>query len=96
MARTFTRGQTGWCWRIPIEGRARGRHLWVVPGAVEEFLFLEEVARHARVSVDSVRHWIKSGRLRSVRPGKRRLVLRRDLEAFLQRNERGAHQETSK
>lgn len=56
---------------------------------LDEFLFLEEVARRARVSVESVRYWIKSGRLPSCRPGKRRLVRRQDLDAFLLRNKTG-------
>ena len=57
--------------------------------APADLLFLDEVARQARVSVESVRHWIKAGRLPSIRPGKRRMVLRSDLEAFLRRNRTG-------
>jgi len=57
--------------------------------ATEELLFLDEVARSARVSVESVRHWIKVGRLPSVRPGKRRMVRRSDLETFMGRNKTG-------
>ena len=48
-----------------------------------EFLLLDEVARECRASVASVRYWIASGRLRSVRPGRRRLVSREDLERFI-------------
>lgn len=48
-----------------------------------EFLLLEEVARRCRVPVSSVRHWIKSGRLESVRFARRRLVRRADLELFI-------------
>jgi excisionase family DNA binding protein len=48
-----------------------------------EFLLLDEVARECRASVASVRYWIASGRLRSVRPGRRRLVSRDDLERFI-------------
>jgi excisionase family DNA binding protein len=54
-----------------------------------ELLFLDEVARHVRVSIESVRHWIKTGRLASIRPGKRRMVRRGDLEVFLERNKTG-------
>jgi excisionase family DNA binding protein len=48
-----------------------------------EFLLLDEVARECRAPVASVRYWIASGRLRSVRPGRRRLVSREDLERFI-------------
>lgn len=48
-----------------------------------ELLQLEEVAKLARVSVSSVRHWIKTGRLASIRPGRRRLVWRDELTRFL-------------
>jgi len=47
-----------------------------------ELLQLEEVAKLARVSVSTVRHWIKTGRLPSLRPG-RRLVRRADFDRFL-------------
>jgi excisionase family DNA binding protein len=48
-----------------------------------EFLLLDEVARECRTSVASVRYWIANGRLRSFRPGRRRLVSREDLERFI-------------
>jgi len=48
-----------------------------------DLLQLTEVARLARVSVSSVRFWIKSGKLESIRPGKRRLVRRAEFERFL-------------
>jgi len=48
-----------------------------------ELLLLPEAADLARVSVETVRHWLKGGKLRSVRPGRRRLIRRRDLEVFL-------------
>jgi len=47
------------------------------------FLYLDEVARECRTSVSTVRHWIAVGRLRSVRPGRRLLVTRDDLESFI-------------
>ena len=50
---------------------------------VSPFLLLTECAELARVPVSTVRHWIAIGRLRSVRPGRRRMVRRDDLEAFL-------------
>jgi excisionase family DNA binding protein len=52
-----------------------------------DLLQLIEVARLARVSVSSVRFWIKSGRLASIRPGKRRLVRRAEFERFLERQD---------
>lgn len=48
-----------------------------------DLLFLEEVAVVARAKLETVRFWIKQGKLRSIRPGRRRLVRREDLEAFL-------------
>jgi excisionase family DNA binding protein len=48
-----------------------------------DLLQLEEVAQIARVSVSTVRHWIKAGRLPSLRPGRRRMVRRTDFERFL-------------
>ncbi len=48
-----------------------------------EYLLLEEVAEHARTTISTVRYWITEGRLPSVRPGRRRLVKRADLDAFM-------------
>jgi excisionase family DNA binding protein len=48
-----------------------------------DLLLLDEVAQIARVSVETVRYWIKQGKLRSIRPGRRRLIRRQDLETFL-------------
>jgi excisionase family DNA binding protein len=47
------------------------------------FLLLTECAEHARVAVSTIRYWITTGKLRSVRPGRRRMVRRDDLDAFL-------------
>jgi len=44
---------------------------------------LADVARICLTSVSTVRHWIAMGRLKSIKPGRRRLVLRADLEEFL-------------
>ncbi len=49
-----------------------------------DLLLLEEVAARVRAPVSSIRNWIASGKLRSMKPGKRRLVCVRDLEAMLQ------------
>jgi excisionase family DNA binding protein len=53
---------------------------------MHEYLLLEEIAEIARAPVDTVRAWIRSGRLPSVKPGRRRLVRRADLEHFLARD----------
>jgi excisionase family DNA binding protein len=47
------------------------------------FLLLAEVAAEARVSLSTVRHWVTVGKLATVRPGRRRMVRREDLDAFL-------------
>jgi excisionase family DNA binding protein len=51
-----------------------------------EFLLLEEVAQEARVSVATVRYWIRTQKLPSVRPGRRRMIRREALTAFLERD----------
>ncbi|HEX2874623.1 MAG TPA: helix-turn-helix domain-containing protein [Polyangiaceae bacterium] len=51
-----------------------------------EYLLLDEIAAIARASVDTVRRWIRSGQLPSVKPGRRRLVRRGDLDRFLARD----------
>ena len=48
-----------------------------------EWLFAEDIAREMRVLVATVRYWIKTRKLASVRPGRRLLVLRQDLDALL-------------
>jgi excisionase family DNA binding protein len=53
------------------------------PQGEERFMLLIEVARDARASISSVRHWLRTGRLQSVRPGRRRLVRRQDFERFM-------------
>lgn len=44
---------------------------------------LPDVARICLASLSTVRHWIAIGRLKSIKPGRRRLVLRADLAKFL-------------
>lgn len=53
---------------------------------MHDYLLLSEVAEIARTSIDSVRGWLRSGRLPSVKPGRRRLVRRAELERFLARD----------
>jgi excisionase family DNA binding protein len=48
-----------------------------------DYLLLPEVAKLARASVSTVRHWIVTKKLASVRPGRRRLVRRTDLDELL-------------
>lgn len=48
-----------------------------------ELLLLEEVAAEVRAPLSSVRFWVATGKLRSLRPGRRRLVRRLDLDLFL-------------
>ena len=47
-------------------------------------LYLEEIAAKLRCPLRSVRVWVASGRLPSFKPGRRRMVFQRDLEAFLE------------
>ena len=49
----------------------------------DRYMLLSEVASEARVSLSSVRHWLRTGKLQSVRPGRRRLIRRADFEQFI-------------
>ncbi len=51
--------------------------------SVPVLLTLEEVCILSRAPMSTVRDWIASAKLASRRPGRRRLVHRRDLAAFL-------------
>jgi excisionase family DNA binding protein len=53
-----------------------------------ELLFLEEVAEIARAPLSCVRFWVRTGKLRSLKPGRRVLVRRAVLEKFLADSER--------
>jgi excisionase family DNA binding protein len=48
-----------------------------------DFLTLDEIAVITRAPLSSVRGWIRHGRLPATRPGRRVLVRRADLDAFL-------------
>ena len=48
-----------------------------------DLLLLPEVAEICRTSVNSVREWIRAGKLRAIRPGRRVLVRRADLDVLL-------------
>jgi excisionase family DNA binding protein len=43
-------------------------------GTLDRLMTLEEVAKQCRTSVSTIRHWIRTKRLRSLRPGRRRMV----------------------
>lgn len=51
--------------------------------AAMKLLKVEEVAEIARTSPSTVRYWISTGKLKSIRPGRRRLVEDRELKRFL-------------
>lgn len=44
---------------------------------------LEEVAEATRASLSSARWWVVTGKLKAIRPGRRVLVRRSELERFL-------------
>jgi excisionase family DNA binding protein len=50
---------------------------------MHELMFVEEVAEACRAPVGTVRHWLRDGRLKSFRLGRRRLVRRTDLDRFM-------------
>lgn len=54
--------------------------------AEHEYLLIDEVATLARTSAGTVRAWLRSGRLPSVKPGRHRLVRKADLDAFMSRD----------
>jgi excisionase family DNA binding protein len=56
--------------------------------ASTEFLFIEEVAELTRVPVSCVQFWIRTGKLPSLKPGRRVLVRKAALERFLAESER--------
>lgn len=51
--------------------------------AEPRLLLIEEVAMICRASPSTVRFWIKTGKLRSIRPGRRRLIPEADLQRLL-------------
>jgi excisionase family DNA binding protein len=53
-----------------------------------EFLYVEEVAELTRVPVSCVRFWVRTGKLPSLKPGRRVLIRRVVLERFLAASER--------
>jgi len=55
-------------------------------GEGSDLMLVGEVAAICRTNVSTVRFWIQTGKLPSLRPGRRRLVRRSDLESFLARS----------
>jgi excisionase family DNA binding protein len=53
-----------------------------------DLLFLEEVAELTRARMSCVRFWVRTGKLPSLRPGRRVMVRRSALEKFLSNSER--------
>jgi excisionase family DNA binding protein len=52
--------------------------------ALPKFFTIAEVAEIARAPRNTVRYWVYSGRLRSRRVGRRRLVTEDELRIFMQ------------
>jgi len=64
-------------WQTPT-----GRRIML---AVEErFFTVEEIAGSLQVSDQTVRRWVKSGKLAAFKPGKELRIRARDLEEFLE------------
>ncbi len=53
------------------------------------FLLLPEVATYTRASLSTVRFWVATGKLKSVKFGRRRMVLVSDLDAFVRSGREG-------
>lgn len=78
--------------------RAGGRAAWAVgmnhdfkdpmTGAAHEMMNSDEVARWLRVKPDTVRDYARTGRLKSVRPGKSYLFRRAWVDEFLTQDPR--------
>lgn len=61
-----------------------------------QLLLVPEVAAFARVSIGTVRYWIATGRLPSLRPGRRVMVRLAALQQFLANAERVARGESGR
>jgi excisionase family DNA binding protein len=64
--------------------RPSDKEVPTMPITHNDFLLVEEIAAECRAPKTSVRHWMRTGRLPSIRLGRRRLVRRADFERFLQ------------
>ena len=68
---------------FPPRGAARYQKCMVARTSDEKLYLLSEVATKTRTTVGTVRHWIRTGRLKSYKPGRRRLVSAQQLNQFL-------------
>jgi excisionase family DNA binding protein len=59
-----------------------------------DLLLLSEVAEMTRTALSCVRFWVRTGKLASLKPGRRVLVRRSVLEQFLADSERSGTQGT--
>ena len=59
-----------------------------------EWLSIEDIYERLgrKVPMDSIRQWIRTGRLKAYRPGKAYLVKREDFEKFLKESQTGQDQ----
>ena len=51
-----------------------------------ELLTIDEGARDLRLSIHTIRHWVRTGRLTHVRLGRRIMLRRSDLERLVRDN----------
>lgn len=63
--------------------------------AGEQYLSVERAAAMAEVHADTIRGWVKSGRLREHRAGRELRILRSDLHRFLAAVSANGHRETA-
>ncbi|MGC4088726.1 MAG: helix-turn-helix domain-containing protein [Polyangiaceae bacterium] len=56
------------------------------PVELERLYTLPEVAAYTRTSVSTVRYWLSTGKLQSIKPGRLRMVRLSALEQFLGAN----------
>jgi excisionase family DNA binding protein len=61
-----------------------------------DLLFLEEVAELTRTRMSCVRFWVRTGKLPSLRPGRRVMVRRSAVEKFLRDSERCGTRQTGR
>jgi excisionase family DNA binding protein len=54
-----------------------------------KYVVVQEIADELGVDLQTVRRWIHAGRLPAIRPGQKFLVLREDLDAFLEERATG-------
>jgi excisionase family DNA binding protein len=56
----------------------------------QQLLLIPEIAAYARASVGTIRYWIATGKLASLKPGRRVMVRLSVLQKFLSEAERGS------